>query len=77
MFMDEEDSPHVSTFQNSVMLRAFHEPKYGKRKEQETSVMLHTVLDEVVLRSSHLEHSLNHRGFLNPQKALKTKIYTT
>ncbi|KAI4580376.1 hypothetical protein MJT46_001744 [Ovis ammon polii x Ovis aries] len=72
-----EDSPHVSTFQNSVMLRAFHEPKYGKRKEQETSVMLHTVLDEVVLRSSHLEHKESQsEGFLNPQKALKTKIYT-
>lgn len=59
------------------MLRAFHEPKYGKRKEQETSVMLHTVLDEVVLRSSHLEHKESQsKGFLNPQKALKTKIYT-
>ncbi|XP_052494063.1 RNA-binding protein 44 [Budorcas taxicolor] len=72
-----EDSPHVSTFQNSVMLRAFHEPKYGKRKEQETSLMLHTVLDEVVLKSSHLEHKESQsKGFLNPQKALKTKIYT-
>lgn len=51
------------------MLRAFLEPKYGERKEQETSVMLHTVLDEVVLRSSHLEHKESQsKGFLNPQK---------
>ncbi|XP_055442555.1 RNA-binding protein 44 isoform X2 [Bubalus kerabau] len=73
----QEDSPSVSKFQNSVMLRAFHEPKYEKCKEQGTSLMLHTVLDEIVLRSSHLEHKESQsKGFLNPQKALKTKIYT-
>ncbi|MXQ97318.1 hypothetical protein E5288_WYG003280 [Bos mutus] len=73
----QEDSPSVSKLQNSVTLRAFHEPKYEKCKEQGTSLMLHTVLDEIILRSSHLEHKESEsKGFLNPQKALKTKIYT-
>ncbi|ELR48297.1 RNA-binding protein 44 [Bos mutus] len=73
----QEDSPSVSKLQNSVTLRAFHEPKYEKCKEQGTSLMFHTVLDEIILRSSHLEHKESEsKGFLNPQKALKTKIYT-
>ncbi|OWK04703.1 hypothetical protein Celaphus_00002812 [Cervus elaphus hippelaphus] len=72
-----EDSPRVSKFQNSVTLRAFPAPKHGKGKEQEASLLLHTVLDEVVLRSSHPEHKESQSaGFLNPQKASKTKIYT-
>uniref|UniRef100_A0A8C6D2L3 RNA-binding protein 44 n=1 Tax=Moschus moschiferus TaxID=68415 RepID=A0A8C6D2L3_MOSMO len=73
----QEHSPRVSKFENSVMLREFHEPKHGRCKEQGTNLTLHTVLDEVVLRSSHLEHKESQsKGFLNPQKALKTKIYT-
>ncbi|XP_043733413.1 RNA-binding protein 44 isoform X3 [Cervus elaphus] len=72
-----EDSSRVSKFQNSVTLRAFPAPKHGKGKEQEASLLLHTVLDEVVLRSSHPEHKESQSaGFLNPQKASKTKIYT-
>ena len=72
-----EDSPHVSKFQNSVTLRAFPAPKHGKGKEQGASLLLHTVLDEVVLSSSHPEHKESRSaGFLNPQKASKTKIYT-
>lgn len=71
-----EDSPRVSKFQNSVTLRAFPTPKHRKGKEQEASLLLHTVLDEVVLRSSHPEHKESQSaGFLNPQKASKTKIY--
>nr|XP_010946427.1 RNA-binding protein 44 [Camelus bactrianus] len=73
-----QDSPHVSKFLNSVMLREYHEPKHGKCKEQETSSTYHTVFDEIVLRSSPLGHqeSQSKSGFLNHQKALKTKIYT-
>uniref|UniRef100_A0A8C8YVJ8 RNA-binding protein 44 n=1 Tax=Prolemur simus TaxID=1328070 RepID=A0A8C8YVJ8_PROSS len=69
-----EDSPHVSKFQNSVMLREYYE----KRKEQETNLMYHTVFDDSILRSSSLgnQESQSKSGFLNPQKALKTKIYT-
>ncbi|XP_057603166.1 RNA-binding protein 44 [Hippopotamus amphibius kiboko] len=74
----QEGSPHVSKFQNSVMLREYHEPKHGKCKEQETSLTYHTVFDEIVLRSSPLEHQESQPKsiFLNPQKALETKIYT-
>ncbi|KAB0406176.1 hypothetical protein E2I00_000759, partial [Balaenoptera physalus] len=74
----QEGSPHVSKFQNSVMLREYHEPKHGKCMEQDTSLMYHTVFDEIVLKSSPLEHqeSQSKSGFLNPQKALKTKICT-
>ncbi|XP_020732090.2 RNA-binding protein 44 isoform X2 [Odocoileus virginianus] len=71
-----EDSPGVSKFQNSVTLRAFPAPKHEKGKEQGASLLLHTVLDEVVLRSSHPEHKGSQSaGFLNPQKASNTKIY--
>ncbi|XP_065736265.1 RNA-binding protein 44 [Phocoena phocoena] len=74
----QEGSPHVSKFQNSVMVREYHEPKHGKCAEQDTSSMYHTVFDAVVLKGSPLEHqeSQSKSGFLNPQKALKTKIYT-
>uniref|UniRef100_A0A8C9BAZ0 RNA-binding protein 44 n=2 Tax=Phocoena sinus TaxID=42100 RepID=A0A8C9BAZ0_PHOSS len=74
----QEGSPHVSKFQNSVMVREYHEPKHGKCVEQDTSSMYHTVFDAVVLKGSALEHqeSQSKSGFLNPQKALKTKIYT-
>ncbi|XP_004427782.1 PREDICTED: RNA-binding protein 44 [Ceratotherium simum simum] len=74
----QEDSPHVSKFQNSVMLREYHKPKHEKWKEQETSLMYHSVFDETALRSSPLENqeSESKSGFLNPQKTLKTKIYT-
>lgn len=74
----QEGSPHVSKFQNSVMVREYHEPKHGKCVEQDTSSMYHTVFDAVVLKGSPLEHqeSQSKSGFLNPQKALKTKIYT-
>uniref|UniRef100_A0A8C9QG67 RNA-binding protein 44 n=1 Tax=Spermophilus dauricus TaxID=99837 RepID=A0A8C9QG67_SPEDA len=54
----QEYSPHISKFQNSVMIKENHESKHEKWKEQETSLMYHT------------------SGFLNPQKTLKTKIYT-
>ncbi|XP_045414634.1 RNA-binding protein 44 [Lemur catta] len=69
-----EDSPHVSKFQNSVMLREYYE----KHKEQETNLMYHTVFDDSILRSTSLgnQESQSKSGFLNPQKALKTKIYT-
>uniref|UniRef100_A0A8C3YQH5 RNA binding motif protein 44 n=1 Tax=Catagonus wagneri TaxID=51154 RepID=A0A8C3YQH5_9CETA len=74
---EQEESPHVSRFRNSVMLREYHEPELGKCKESETSLMYHTVYDEIVLRSSPLEHqkSQSKSGFFNPQKALKTRIY--
>ncbi|KAM8919225.1 RNA-binding protein 44 isoform 1-T1 [Lycaon pictus] len=74
----QEDAPHGSKFQNSVVLREYHEPKHEMYKEQETSLMYHTVFDEIVLRSSPLEsqESQSQNSFLNPQKALKTKTYT-
>ncbi|XP_012504275.1 PREDICTED: RNA-binding protein 44 [Propithecus coquereli] len=73
----EEDSPHVSKLQNSVMLREY-EPKDEKCKEQKTNLMYHTVFDDGTLRSSSLgnQESQSKSGFLNPKKALKTKIYT-
>ncbi|XP_003798282.1 RNA-binding protein 44 [Otolemur garnettii] len=73
----QEDSPHVSKFQNSVMLREYHEPKHEKCEEQETSLMYHTVFDESVIRSSSFgnQESQSKSGFFNPEKALKTKIY--
>lgn len=74
----QEDSPHVSKFQNSVTLSEYHKPKHGKCKEQETSLMYHTVLDEIVLSNSppETQESQSNSSFLNPQQALKTKIYT-
>ncbi|XP_006746985.1 RNA-binding protein 44 isoform X1 [Leptonychotes weddellii] len=74
----QEDAPHVSKFQNSVVLREYHEPKHEMCKEQEMSLMYHTVFDEIVLGSSPLENqeSQSKSGFLIPQKALKTKMYT-
>ncbi|XP_006152013.1 RNA-binding protein 44 [Tupaia chinensis] len=60
----QEDSPHVSKFQNSVMLRECHE--HEKCKEQETSLMYHTISEESQYKS----------GFLNPPKTLKAKIST-
>ncbi|KAJ8781635.1 hypothetical protein J1605_010893 [Eschrichtius robustus] len=46
----QEGSPHVSKFQNSVMLREYHEPKHGKCMEQDTSLMYHT--DSLELRKT-------------------------
>ncbi|XP_037706116.1 RNA-binding protein 44 [Choloepus didactylus] len=74
----QEDSPDGSKFQNSVMLREYHELKREKCKEQETSLMYHTVFDETVLRSSSpdTQESQSKIGFLNLQKAVKTKSNT-
>ncbi|XP_023440929.2 RNA-binding protein 44 isoform X1 [Dasypus novemcinctus] len=74
----QEDSLDNSKFQNSMMLREYHELKQEKCKEQETSLMYHTVVDEILLQSSSLENqkSQSKRKFLNPQKAFKTKTCT-
>lgn len=74
----QEDSPHVSKFQNSVTLRDYYKLKLEKYKEQETSLIYHTVSDEIVLSNSPPENreSQSNSSFLNPQQALKTKIYT-
>ncbi|KAL0625008.1 RNA-binding protein 44 [Plecturocebus cupreus] len=74
----QENSPHVSKFQNSVMLREYHDLKHEKCKEQETSSMCHTVFDGSVLRSNSPgnQESQSKSGFLSPQKVLKMKIYT-
>ncbi|XP_023115680.1 RNA-binding protein 44 isoform X3 [Felis catus] len=73
----QEDAPRGSKFQNSVVLRDYHEPKHDMCKEQETSLMYHTVFDEIVLGSSPLENreSRSKSSFLNPQKALKATTY--
>ncbi|XP_060481836.1 RNA-binding protein 44 isoform X1 [Panthera onca] len=73
----QEDAPRGSKFQNSVVLREYHEPKHGMCKEQETSLMYHTVFDEIVLGSSPLENreSRSKSSFLNSQKALKATTY--
>ncbi|XP_037017245.2 RNA-binding protein 44 [Artibeus jamaicensis] len=75
----QEDSPHVSKFQNSVTLSNYHKPRHEKCKEQETSLTYHTAFDEIVLISSPSENqeSQSNSNFLNPQQALKTKIYTS
>ncbi|XP_012580599.1 PREDICTED: RNA-binding protein 44 [Condylura cristata] len=72
------DSPPASKSQSSVMLREHHESKHGKCEEQETSLMYHTGLEEVVLRSSPLgnQKSQPKSNFLSPPKSLKTKIHT-
>uniref|UniRef100_A0A671DUE8 RNA-binding protein 44 n=2 Tax=Rhinolophus ferrumequinum TaxID=59479 RepID=A0A671DUE8_RHIFE len=73
----QKDSPLVSTFQNSVILREYREPKHEKYKEQETSLMYHTASDEIVLSSlTENQDYQSKTSFSNPQKALKTKIYT-
>ncbi|XP_045701797.1 RNA-binding protein 44 [Phyllostomus hastatus] len=74
----QEDSPYVSKFQNSVTLGEYHKPKHEKCQERETSLMYHTVFDEIILSSSPPENqeSQSNSSFLNPQQALKTKIYT-
>ncbi|EPQ06169.1 RNA-binding protein 44 [Myotis brandtii] len=74
----QEDSPHVSKYQNSVMLGEYHKPKHEKCKDQETSLMYHTVFDEIILRNSPSEcqESQSKSGFFNLQQALKTNIYT-
>ncbi|XP_040124021.2 RNA-binding protein 44 isoform X1 [Ictidomys tridecemlineatus] len=74
----QEYSPHVSKFQNSVMIKENHESKHEKWKEQETSLMYHTVFDHLIQRNNSLgnQESQPKSGFLNPQKTLKTKIYT-
>ncbi|XP_074171956.1 RNA-binding protein 44 isoform X2 [Rhinolophus sinicus] len=72
----QEDSPLVSTFQNSVILREYHEPKHEKYKEQETSLMYHTASDEVLSSLTENQDYQSKTGFSNPQKTLKTKIYT-
>ncbi|XP_004386550.1 RNA-binding protein 44 [Trichechus manatus latirostris] len=68
----------VSKLQDSVRIREHHELQHEKCKEQETSLTYHTVFDEIILSSSSLENqkSQSKSGFLNPQKALETKIYT-
>ncbi|XP_058555749.1 RNA-binding protein 44 isoform X1 [Neofelis nebulosa] len=73
----QEDAPRGSKFQNSVVLREYHEPKHGMCKERETSLMYHTVFDEIVLGSSPLENreSRSKSSFLNPQRALKATTY--
>ncbi|XP_040306441.1 RNA-binding protein 44 isoform X2 [Herpailurus yagouaroundi] len=75
---EQEDAPRGSKFQISVVLRDYHEPKHDMCKEQETSLMYHTVFDEIVLGSSPLENweSRSKSSFLNPQKALKATTYT-
>ncbi|XP_036175503.1 RNA-binding protein 44 [Myotis myotis] len=73
----QEDSPHVSKYQNSVMLGEYHKPKHEKCKDQETSLMYHTVFDEIILRNSpESQESQSKSGFFNLQQALKTNIYT-
>ncbi|XP_062935936.1 RNA-binding protein 44 [Cynocephalus volans] len=69
----QEDSLHVSKFQNSVMLR-----EYEKCEEQETNLMYHTISDDIVPRSSSLGHqeSQSKSSFLNLKKVLKSKVYT-
>ncbi|XP_073073997.1 RNA-binding protein 44 isoform X2 [Manis javanica] len=73
----QKNSPHISKFPNSVTLRQYCGLKHDRCEEQETSSVYHTLFDEVVLRSSPLENreSQSKSGFLNPQSALKTKIY--
>nr|XP_023498458.1 RNA-binding protein 44 isoform X2 [Equus caballus] len=73
----QEDSPPVSKFLTSVMLGEYHKPKHGKCQEEETSLMYRTVSEEIARRRSPLENRepQSESGFLNPQKALKTKIY--
>ncbi|XP_045337875.1 RNA-binding protein 44 isoform X2 [Leopardus geoffroyi] len=75
---EQEDAPRGSKFQNSVVLRDYHEPKHDMCKEQETSLMYHTVFDEIVLGSSPLENreSQSKSSFSNPQKALRATTYT-
>ncbi|XP_045431543.1 RNA-binding protein 44 [Pipistrellus kuhlii] len=72
------DSPHVSKYQNSVMLGEYHKPKHEKCKDQETSLLYHTVFDEIILRNSPSEsqESQSKSVFFNLQQALKTNIYT-
>uniref|UniRef100_A0A2K5J7U2 RNA-binding protein 44 n=2 Tax=Colobus angolensis palliatus TaxID=336983 RepID=A0A2K5J7U2_COLAP len=72
----QEESLHVSKFQNSVMLS--HDLKHEKCKEKETSSVYHTVFDGSVLRSNSPgnQESQSKSGSLSPQKVLKTKIYT-
>uniref|UniRef100_F6PY88 RNA-binding protein 44 n=2 Tax=Callithrix jacchus TaxID=9483 RepID=F6PY88_CALJA len=74
----QENLPHVSKFQNSVMLREYHDLKGEKCKEQETSSMCHTVFDGSVLRSSSSgnQEPQSKSGSLSPPKVLKMKIYT-
>ncbi|XP_033085600.1 RNA-binding protein 44 isoform X3 [Trachypithecus francoisi] len=74
----QEESLHVSKFQNSVMLREYHDLKQEKCKEKETSSVYHTVFDGSVLRSNSPgnQESQSKSGSLSLQKVLKTKIYT-
>ncbi|KAM5324752.1 RNA-binding protein 44 [Glossophaga mutica] len=72
----QEDSPHVSKFQNSVTLRDHHKPKHEKHTEQETRPAYHTVSGGIVLSSSPPENqeSRSNSSFLHPQRASRTKI---
>lgn len=74
----QEESLHVSKFQNSVMLREYHNLKHEKCKEKETSSVYHTVFDGSVLRSNSPgnQESQSQSGSLSPQKVLKMKTYT-
>ncbi|XP_020030130.2 RNA-binding protein 44 [Castor canadensis] len=73
----QEYSPYVSKFQNSVMLKEYHEPNLEKYKEQETNLMYHTMFDDIIQRSSSgNQESQSKSGFLNLQRALNTKIYS-
>ncbi|KAM8789023.1 RNA-binding protein 44 [Rhynchonycteris naso] len=73
----QEDLPHVSEFQNSVMLREHHKAKHEKWEGQESSLLYHTAFDETVLRSSPENQEAQSKGaFLNSHQAPKAKIYT-
>ncbi|XP_049629588.1 RNA-binding protein 44 [Suncus etruscus] len=68
----------VSTLQNSVMLREYHDSEHENGKEEETGLMYHTIFDEFLLKCSPLEKQVaqSQNDFLKPEKTLKTKIYT-
>ncbi|KAM4836333.1 RNA-binding protein 44 isoform 2-T2 [Thomomys bottae] len=69
----QEYSPHVSKFQNSVILKECHKPELGQYNEPET------VIDDIVQRCSSLGNQDSQSiksGSLNTQKVLNTKTYT-
>ncbi|XP_023577836.1 RNA-binding protein 44 [Octodon degus] len=73
----EEYIPCVSSVQNCDLLKEYYESKHEKCKEQETNLMYPTVFDNIVQRSNSLENeSQSKNDYLNPQKTLKTKMYT-
>lgn len=68
----------VSTLQNSVMLKEYHDSEHENGKEEETGLMYHTTFDKFLLKCSPLEKqvSQSQNDLLKPEKSLKTKIYT-